>query len=118
MIPQHVMAELKPESLNLVSNIDFTQFFLIESTVLADEEVPANSAEKANLEVVMIINGVQVPFRKTIEYVESRMDEMVLAKAKELIKEKMSELDDLTSQVRSLTERIVSDVESKYRNKI
>lgn len=59
------------------------------------KEVIANRPDKGSDDWVLTINGVEVPFIKTLEAFEEYLDEAVLHKANELLAEKSAEINDI-----------------------
>lgn len=77
------------EKLDMTSR-DFPGFFLIAALVQAGEDVQKQITEK-DVEVQLLVNGIEFPFTKTIEDIYSRMLVQIDSQALEMAEKMVTE---------------------------
>lgn len=97
---------------------DFTEWFIIHAiTELPKEEQDKlYSQDLLNNSVTLTINGIELPVRKTFEYIDSQLDEIVAREAKKLVKEKLDNLIEPAYEKLSELRQVIDDVVDKIIN--
>ncbi len=82
-----------PEKFVVRHHNDFPTWLIIHSSL--DKVEPTG-----DWEVCLTINGVEVPVRETLLHIEKCLDDLVEGKAREILKEKLAEIDSISFQFR------------------
>jgi hypothetical protein len=84
------------EHFPITGDNSFLQFFLMEA-VVEGKNVPA--LPHGGLDVVLTVNGVECKIVPVLEYIEKQMNDMIERKAGELLKDKISKLESVLSEL-------------------
>lgn len=80
-----------PEKFEVVTGNDFPTWFIIHSYGFKENEIDINK----EWQVCLTINGVEVPVRQTLLDWGKHLDNFIEEKAKELVEEKLSAVDEI-----------------------
>ncbi len=110
-----------PEKINLSHRDTSAMFFVIEALTLAADKASADKVKgdnDNNVTVQLLVNGVEVPFEKTIEDYFNRVHAHVDEVAAKIVLDKFSEYSKIADMIERHKWEFESTVEKVFRIKL